>query len=978
MAKINPRQNLSQIQEIMNRIKSTAPLNIQQEGSSFLLSNRMIQTYYGENWATGLFNLQSEVLRDLSDPDGQNLSLRGRQFLGQFDSPSMRKLKITALAANGELDLNLFNKTKRAEYAGRYAREVLHLNQTIQELGFPAYSAASDNQFNHFFQFLINPTSGATIESGIHPATFALGGISIQAQKIGGRLEEAVKTAKGKMISGVGITERAAQGRRMLETRAFPGRQSSLNIYGVAFGKSNPITGVGTPGNVVDRIVQNYDAARYDIVPGEIFEIITTDIETTGITQQSQMRSASYRRRRAMYDSNGNLTYLDDVPDPVTVHLSTGRMDQAQMRVKNVNGQFVEVPMSEYATAKEAMPGDIIVGGSRNNVLAPGAEASDVARAQADEISKMLDVFTGYDPETKTYKIKTRLQGHNIERFDTRFFNTHMLSLHEQMTGGLSESHIESLMRFNTMRIENPFFITDTMISIQAAVGEQVGNIEKILSEKGVTNKETILTVIHDSLLDKSIRDKAITSSQVPGKSSVENAILNSNLLQLIEDEGLSDGFLELLERQGTHSSMVDATLSEYMSKFIESGQFKIQLTESEVIKALEGGNTPVAQEVVDAVKGELQASGHMRNPQVGFTAFEKLMRRKATSSGAIVLNLNVTDVQAFSDQMFGFVANTQEGQNLVSLSVDADTLEKMGVNTDVLGSHFEGTLQYNLKNKQFGITGYEDIDIDQDKARSLIQRTLNQAREDIRTQVDLGAGKSLSTNVANDAIQNIKINTLQLSQAEEILKQRQTAVNLTTDLTKLTDQEIIDRIGTTRSIFGEQIGQTGQVVHGTGQIPAYQSALLQRGLPFAQMEARSRVLGTEMSKATSQIGEIILSEMAEEAKDAGQLAYGKKLQYAATSGAVQGFNEYGFVYAMGQGSMTFSGLGGVKELSKNTQEYARIVISGVDDQAKKMIIPWEIFRNLQVDHSGERVAMGSSEYLAKRRLQNSHVNSAA
>lgn len=243
MAKITPRQNLGQIQDMLTRIKSTAPLNIQQDTGSFLLSNRIIQTYYGDNWATGLFNLQSEIMRDLANIDSQeNLSLRGRQFLSEFDTPAMRKLKITSLASNGELDLNLLNKSKRAEYAGRYAREVLHLNQTIQELGFPAYSAASDNQFNHFFQYLINPTAGATIEEGIHPATFALSGISIQAQKIGGRLEDAVKTAKGKMISAVGITERAAQGRRMLETRAFPGRDRSLNIYGVSFDKSLPIT----------------------------------------------------------------------------------------------------------------------------------------------------------------------------------------------------------------------------------------------------------------------------------------------------------------------------------------------------------------------------------------------------------------------------------------------------------------------------------------------------------------------------------------------------------------------------------------------------------------------------------------------------------------------------------------------------------------------------------------------------------------
>lgn len=315
----------------------------------------------------------------------------------------------------------------------------------------------------------------------------------------------------------------------MLETTTLPGRQRSLNIYGISLDKSKPIDDLLTPGH-------GYNASLMDIKQNEIFTIITTDIETTGITNQSQMRTVSYLKRRARYNAEGILEYVDDrgnvlrkadgtisksvnVADARTIHLPSTRMNQAQVYGTNEYGNRVLMPLGEYAVGKEALGGDLIIGGPRNNLasLGPDATASDIARAQADELTRVLNDFTGYDEATKTMS-KVRLQGHNIANFDSKFFTTHMLALHEQIEGGLGVEHREALQRFMQLRADNPFYIVDTMNSALAAVSRDAAEIEQVLRNKGI-NDNSILRTIHDALLDKTIRDKA----SITGERSRKN-----------------------------------------------------------------------------------------------------------------------------------------------------------------------------------------------------------------------------------------------------------------------------------------------------------------------------------------------------------------------------------------------------------------------------------------------------------------------
>lgn len=307
----------------------------------------------------------------------------------------------------------------------------------------------------------------------------------------------------------------------MLETTAFPGQERSLNIYGVNFGKSRDIEDIFKFGT---ELGSHGFKEAYDIKPGEIFTIITTDIETTGITNQSQMRTASYLKRRARYNARGTLEYLDDSDNVIssavdpstakTIHLPSTRMNQAQVYGTDVSGNRVLMPLGEYAVGKEALPNDIIIGGVRNTLddLPANASASDIARAQADKLTEVLNDFTGYDEATKKMT-KVRLQGHNISNFDTKFFTTHMLSLHEQIEGGLSVGHREALERFMMLRVDNPFYVVDTMNSALAAVSRDASEIEKVLRNKGIKDDD-VLSAIHNALLDKTIRDKAAITGE--------------------------------------------------------------------------------------------------------------------------------------------------------------------------------------------------------------------------------------------------------------------------------------------------------------------------------------------------------------------------------------------------------------------------------------------------------------------------------
>lgn len=237
MAKVNPRKNLEDILRITEKITSKSGVEIipQFSGESFFLSNQGISEFYSGStgrmrFSSQLQDLQKEVLRNLihaanagsESPEAQNLSLRGRRYIfGGFDDPGIMRLKAMSQLASGTLDLGLLSRPLQYQLADRYANEVLRLPDVVEQLGFPAYSAPTANPYNNFFQYLVNPMSGASVEEGIHPASFLLGKASINVKKSIGRIEDIIKTARGTMLSAVGVQELEAQRKKDVGDNGF-------------------------------------------------------------------------------------------------------------------------------------------------------------------------------------------------------------------------------------------------------------------------------------------------------------------------------------------------------------------------------------------------------------------------------------------------------------------------------------------------------------------------------------------------------------------------------------------------------------------------------------------------------------------------------------------------------------------------------------------------------------------------------------
>lgn len=486
----------------------------------------------------------------------------------------------------------------------------------------------------------------------------------------------------------------------------------------------------------------------------------------------------------------------------------------------------------------------------------------------------------------------------------------------------------------------------DTINALHHSVGEQASSIENILRNAGVRSDEGILETITNSLLDETLRTKSALTGEAAGRLTVENTILNTNLLQLIEDEGLSDNFLNLMEQRGTHSSVVDTVIQGYMGKYLESGQLKIGIADHELVSILEShGET---QDVIDRVVQGLRSQGHVK--EGAYSAFQKLVRAKAKSGAAITLTTNVRDMSMFSDEAFEFLSKTNQGLERVTLSVGIDEMRAFGLG-DSLPESFEGTLRYS--NGQFRV-GKQVVQ--EDIARAHMVQVLEDARNNVTESLTLGGdastgipGKVRQINTAASKIQNVNITNLQLSQAEEILSQRRSGVTVGTPLASRTLDQQEEALETTSQIFKKQIADTGEIVYGNGQIENYQRLLLERGLPFAGQDVRTRVISTELSKATTDIGEAILT------------AQGK----APIARNIEAMAEYGFSFAVGQGregSGAFAKLG--MEARDDAKIFSTFVLDDVSNANSRLIIPWEHFRELEINVNGKSLKFGSQEYI--------------
>ena len=825
---------------------------------------------------------------------------------------------------------------------------------------------------------------------------------SVNTRLAGGSLEEAISIGKTELPSFQEAYEMFSQTSRWLSPQVDPsgkvivdasGRamanaeQRGLNLYGVRLpgqgvrpGVNSSISqqqlaGVSSHEELMDKM------KGYDITPGEEFNIYTLDIETTGLHPLSQTREISVLHRKAIWE-NGNLTYTQDInPDNVTTwHIKTNKMD-AGATYETIGGIERPVSLSETAFmqtgAREGVDPKIY-----SWLKEPGPDG--VIREDAETaIRQAFEMIMGQTAESNN--LKTRFSLHN-NNFDIGFMINNLLNMGDELKPGT----VKVLKDFAEKRANDPNFVVDTIHSVTYTMMKQAYEQENILQRVGGINQEHVNKFLTDSLLDRSLMEKAEFTGQGAAFSSVENAILNTNLLSLIENDATNNPELLKALEKGTHTGKVDVIVQAYIEKSIAQDNLRIQrsLTQKQAIDTFgaEHGEQ-IFQDLHEAGFLRTNADGSMR----ALSQFEKHFRRKATRSSALTLSTNVKDVNLLSETGYKYLADTEEGMRRVSLDIEGgihtnalgeetNLLEQLGL--EHLGENFQGKLRFSQTQDKFHVTNVSnrDLPVDfQEKARSLVKSVLADARGGAQNDlIDLGNGSvPIATNRANNML-DIRMSHMEHTELTQMQAARQVRNPSTVRFNPNVDQEqLIESLTHTSVNYREKGKSLTRTVHygdlledGTERTDSYVQKLQELNLPYTDISPASRVSAVETSRATQDVGKILWKA------HAATLTGAEATTAKNISTHIEHLEEFGQTYIAGQGKSQVLGL--LEETPKfNPEIYSRVPVQGAEQVVTNFIVPSSVLGKLQVDAiddagnkileadgSVKKILIGSQDYL--------------
>ena len=747
--------------------------------------------------------------------------------------------------------------------------------------------------------------------------------------------------------------------------------QRGLNLYGVRLPGQSLREGLDVAEDATG--IGGKLLSEYDIAPGQKFNVYTLDIETTGLHSSSQTREISILHRIAEVDENGNTIYSQGI-DPkniTTWNIKTNKMD-AGATYEKIGG--IEKPISLSETAFKQTENDST---RLASWLEDGGESAETA------IREAFQMIMGQGAEKNG--LPTRFSLHN-NNFDIGFLVENVSRMAK------NPETIKVLEDFAERRANDPHFVVDTLTSVGATIDAQVAEQGRILAKVGGINEEHVLKFLNESMVDRSLREKAAFIGYGSAPRSVENTILNTNLLQLMEEQGISSDLLGELQA-GTHTGRVDVMMQAFIEESITKGNLKIQrvLTKDQAIEMF-------GKEHGEQMFDELNAAGFLRSNKDGsvriFSQFEKYMRRKASRSSALTLTTNVKDVNLLSEAGYKYLADTEEGMRRVSLDIEGSVshqLKSLGFSDEdvsKLGDTFEGRLrfgknkftdveQFHLTNLPEGVTLPSDF---QGKARALIRDTLEEARTGLKNnEITIGSSGKINVNMANDML-DIRMTHLEHTELTQMHAARQ-AKGLASSIVGTGSEEsrFMDSLTHTSQMYrvnGKPLSRTvgyGDVITTEAgeveRIDQYARGVQEFGLPYSDLSPASRVSAIESSRATSGIGQQLWEQeagMLEASTSIDRVAEAKAARSIANN--IGNLEEFGQTYFAGQGKEHLLGM--VNELQE-IRPYARIPLSGVEKFSTNFIIPSSILGKIQVDEindlgvkTGDRIAIGSQKYL--------------
>jgi hypothetical protein len=859
-----------------------------------------------EAFITAANNWMEEYVTALSDPANLTLAAR-RKFTGAANANNIRNL-----LASEHLTLDIFNKKTADTLYRSYRDNLAKIGDIIQSdlIGLPGQVLPSENPYSIFTKLIVDPTSTAAGE-GTHPFLTLLSRLNINISTSAENIED-IKLSRNRIPNVQSVVREYQRSKKY-----FP------QGYGI-----NPVSSA-EPGPRGAMNMLGFDDA--DI--GKEFTIHTFDTETTGRATDSQVRSFSVVERRVKYTGNGEYETLSAPKVIMNKQFKSGQMDIAHTYK---NG--VKMPLSEATILDE---------GADTMLERARAAFDDGGKVFIEDMKEILDLFVNKSD---------RVGGHYAEVFDLdKIFQTLI---------GTPEFHkdkeIQNLYaRFQQRRIEDPSFFFDTHSSAQRLFDEQKsvlrGKIIGALGEETEAAKQAAEQFIGEFQLAPELLAKGATTPQ-----SMENIILNTNFLQLLENESpdMTESLMKTISQRGTHTADVDSLLEDFLAKYIQTGKLQLQRFPT--------AGKPVGLMTADAagqylnnnyerISRAAQEYGFIRKDRT-MSSFENYMRRSASRSGAVTPITNISGVDRVSDEVFQFLSETSTGQQKVTLDVTPDILrDELGFSGAT--EHMRGQLSYNSKNKQFEFTNFGDNQvqkIEEGKAREFIRKTLIESRDTSATEnIVLGTTKAgeqitATVNPGQWRTNDIHFTNIQATKFDQMVEARKIA----STVTKRTSPVSAESLSITAGL--DKVSMTPE---------NYARTIAEKGLPYADLDMQTRVLAVENAKATSKLGRIILSNSA----DAKAQQISKAVEAGGDIIAKENMDllsEMGIQWFAGQGKNAAFGTSAFADNS-----YFRLPTQSQSaGRASKVIMTSDDFTQLTIrGRADESIKIGSQAFIESR-----------
>lgn len=917
---------------------------------------------------------RAKSVTDLYLQHMMNPENRSASGLARFRGLTEQGLRdnIEFLVQSENLDLSLLNKSAADDVYAAFRKQALSLEETFIQLGMPGVSLPSESPYRHYLRYIVDPFAGGDPKNGIHPMTLNLMRTSFNPTHDATNLED-FSTGRNRMRSPFSLQRLYERSKKF-----FP--EGLPSSYGDSVNASRPLNHLA------------FDKGRQ-------YTVLTWDTETTGLTPESQIRQIALVKRTVTYEADGTMT--SSVPEILT----SKSFDSDLMNIAGyIDGDGSTIPLSRAAFIAER-------GGDVTKI--PTAEMElferaykDGGRGTVESIKDVLRLFTneGDILGTGLGTENLRIEGHNAEAFDL----DKLIGTLQRLPAFQEDDEAKGLLKkFLHLRSSKSDYMLDTLDSAKIAIGMQQAELETIMQNAGSILGDDTFSITPE--LQRGLLSSFSISPEMfggaKGTESLENLFLNTNFFELLEargqkkvlnpltglmeEEGL-DTLINLMETRGTHTAEVDTMLNAYISDFINNNELRIRRLPTAGMPPAGLSEEAAAEYTKKHAQLEelFKSHGFMKESR-SMTAFEKFMRARIRRSSAVTPITNISDMTRVSDDVFNFL-QTESGMKKISMSVNPDYLARLQNSPDSinLGINLEdeasaGSIYFDSKKNKYvfsnfesrGVAGAGLQELDTSTVESAFKFALKEAKSGKGTSenISLGIGKSISVNPSTEALSNIGITEIEATELDQMMRARRGLQDLGTPTSLSTDVAgLSEAMGTTAEFYGARGGGGFAPAIVGEQTAKYAQALIDRGLPYATYDVRSRILASAEARATSKIGQTLIKRVSER---------GDSIYSALAGKDIGKLSDIGIQFTMAQGKESIFGLTSKSKTGKLfpiiENSYFRTPVTQTRKKASRVIVSADELANLTIREFnpktkkaiGDGIKFGSKEFLEDTNL---------